>query len=131
MPTYDQYIQGSTVRGHYKAAQRSGELAATIGALGHLARIRWTDSTALCVVNRIRVGMSVSAAVTASVETNLRAIQVHTFTTDFTTAITKVNPAKCRMTMANSLMQGNGPGISTTAVLSGQTLTAFDAPFAM
>lgn len=134
---YIPYVSGNQILGHYAVAQRSGELAATIGALGHLARIRWTDTAASCVLNRISVGLTVSAAVTTAVEMNLRAIIVRQFTVDFTTAMTAIsmvgvgNTNKMRSWMGSSRMGTAGPGISTTAVLSGQTLTADAAPFAM
>lgn len=127
-----------TVLGHYTVAQRSGELAATIGAAGHLARIRWAPTLAntFCVLLRLRAGISVSAAVTTGVEMTLRAIIARQFTTDFTTAITNINMStlnsnKNRVSMGQSLMGTAGPGISTTAVMSGQTLTADAAPFAI
>lgn len=128
---FDTYFSGGASGGHYYAAQRSGEIAATLGALGHLARLRWTQATMKLVLKRIRVGISVSGAVTTAVEFNLRAIVVRNFTVDFTTAITMVNPSKARDEMPPSKMQAGGPGICTTAVLSGQTLTADAAPFAM
>ena len=60
------YASEGRVLGHYAVAQRSGELAATIGALGHLAAIRWADSTAYCVLMRVKAGWSISAADAAS-----------------------------------------------------------------
>lgn len=123
---YDPY---SAAGGHFYAAQRSGELAATIGALGHLARLRCPSSTSVILrLKRIKVGITVSAAVTTAVEFNLRAIVVRNFTTDFTTAITAVVPSKARGTMTDSITTAM---ISTTTVMSGQTLTADAAPFAM
>ena len=118
------------VLGHYAVAQRSGELAATIGALGHLASLRWADDTTYCVLMRIKAGWSISGAVTTAVEMNLRAIIARGFTVDFTTAATAANMAvppktgAMRGSMGSSLMGVNGPRIATTAVQSGQTLTA-------
>lgn len=132
-----EYASKGRVLGHYATAQRSGELAATIGALGHLASIRWANDNAFCVLMRIKAGYSVSAAITAAVEMNIRAIIVRGFTVDFTTAATACNMAaisdtnKMRKTMGTSLMGTAGPRISTTAVQSGQTLTADANPFAM
>lgn len=134
-----------TVRGHYKVAQRSGEIAATLGAAGHLARIRWapTQLNAFCVLQKLRVGISYSGAVTTAVEMTLRAIIVRQFTVDFTTAMTAINMATTAAGLTNamrvgatpamggSLMGASGPGICTTAVLSGQTLTVDAAPFAI
>lgn len=122
--------------GHYAVAQRSGEIAATLAAAAHLARIRWTDAAHFCVVHRIKVGISFSAAVTTAVEMTMRAIKVTGFTVDFTTNMTSISmgASKTNMmrgTMAQSLMGANGPGICTTAALSGQTMTADAAPFAI
>lgn len=125
------------VLGHYSVGLRSGELAATIGAAGHLASIRWTDATRFLLLHRIKVGYSVSGAITAAVEMTFRAIMVRAFTVDFTTARTLTalgvvaNTNKMRNTMGTSLMGANGPAISTTTVMSGQTLTADANPFAI
>ena len=124
------YASEGRVLGHYAVAQRSGELAATIGALGHLAAIRWADSTAYCVLMRVKAGWSISAAVTTAVQMNLRAVLARAFSVDFTTAVTRASmtvPSKAnamRNSMGSSLMGLNGPMISTTTVMSGQTLTA-------
>ena len=132
-----EYAKDGRVLGHYAVAQRSGELAATIGALGHLASMRWTSDDAFCVLMRLKVGWSISAAVTTAVEMNLRAIIARGFTVDFTTAATAINMATVmstnamRKTMGGSLMGVSGPRISTTAVQSGQTLTADSAPIGM
>ncbi len=132
------YLSGSSIFGHYAVAQRSGSIAATIGAAGHLARIRWTDPTRFCVVTRIKVGISVDGAITTGTELTLRAIIARGFTVDFTTAMTAINMATVAKTnamrggiMGQSLMGTAGPGISTTTVMSGQTLTADSAPFAI
>lgn len=124
------YSSEGRILGHYAVAQRSGELVATIGALGHLASMRWSDGTAYCVLMRIKAGWSVSGAVTTAVEMNLRAIIARAFTVDFTTAATAANMAvpprtgAMRANMGSSLMGVSGPRISTTTVQSGQTLTA-------
>lgn len=128
---HDTYYGSGGSGGHYYACQRSGELAATIGALGHLARLFWSQPSMKLVLKRIRVGITFSAAVTTAVEHSLRAIVARNVSVDFTTAITKVNPSRARQEMPPSRMETNGPGIGTTAVMSGQTLTADAAPFAM
>ena len=132
-----EYVKDGRILGQYAVAQRSGELAATIGALGHLASFRWAIDDAYAVLLRIRVGWSISAAVTTAVEMNLRAIIARAFTVDFTTAATAINMATVtktnamRASMGTSLMGTGGPRISTTAVQSGQTLTADNAPIGM
>lgn len=141
---YLPYISADKQRvlGHYKVAQRSGSLAATIGAAGHLARIRWTDATNYCVLLRLRVGITIDGAITTATEFTLRAIIARQFTTDFTTAMTAINMSTMTNVMRSSginamkpSLMGNistgGPGISTTTVMSGQTLTADAAPFAI
>lgn len=129
---------GGFIGGHYAVAQRSGSIAATIGAAGHLASIRWPSTTGVCVVNRIRVGITVDGAITTATELTLRAIVVRGFTVDFTTASTAINMATVPKsnsmrsgTMSSSLMGTAGPRIATTTVMSGQTLTADSAPFAI
>lgn len=132
-----EYVNQGRVLGHYAVAQRSGELVATIGALGHLASIRWAVDDAYCVLMRLKVGWSISAAVTTAVEMNLRAIIARAFSVDFTTAATAINMATVpstnamRKSMGSSLMGVTGPRISTTTVQSGQTLTADNAPIGM
>lgn len=128
----------STILGHYKTFQRSGEIAATLGAAAHLARIRWapTLSNASLVLLKLRAGISISADVTSGkIEMALRAIIVRGFTVDFTTNMTSLNLGTTKsnamrsITMNNSQMGASGPGICTTAALSGQTMTADAAPF--
>lgn len=132
-----EYVKDGRILGHYAIAQRSGELVATIGALGHLASVRWAIDDAYFVLLRLRVGWSISAAVTTAVEMNLRAIIARAFSVDFTTAITTINMVTIpstnamRRSMGSSLMGTAGPRISTTTVQSGQTLTADNAPIAM
>lgn len=131
-----EYNFAGRVLGHYAVQQRSGELVATIGALGHLASFRWAQNDAYAVILRIRAGWSISAAVTTAVEMNLRAVLAHAFSVDFTTAATAANmivPPKAgamSSNMGNSLMGATGPRISTTTVQSGQTLTADTNGFA-
>ena len=132
-----EYANSGRVLGHYAVAQRSGELVATIGALGHLGSIRWAVDDAYLVLLRLKVGWSISAAVTTAVEMNMRAIIARGFSVDFTTAATAINMATVpktnamRNSMGSSLMGTAGPRIATTTVQSGQTLTADSAPFAM
>ena len=131
-----EYVANGRILGHYAVEHRSGELAATIGALGHLASLRWSDSTAFCVLTRIKVGYSISAAVTTAVQMNMRAVLARGFSVDFSTARTLSNLAAVpkanamRSSMNGSLMGVNGPAISTTTVMSSQTLTADTDGFA-
>ncbi len=131
------YTGQGAVLGHYSVAQQSGDIAATLGAAAHVARIRWTDPTRYCVLLGIRVGWTVTAAVTVAVPMDMRAIIARGFSVDFTTNMTAislagvVNTNKMRASMGASLMGVNGPGICTTAAMSGQTLTADAAPFAV
>lgn len=132
-----EYKGVGSVLGHYAVAHRSGSIAATLGALAHSASVRWSDSTRYMVLLRIKVGITIITAVTAAVETVFRAIIARGFSVDFTTNSTAtdmatiVNTNKMRANMGASLMTTNGPRILTTAAMSGQTLTADAAPFAM
>lgn len=131
------------ILGHYSVVQRSGEIAATLGAAAHLARIRWapTLSNTYLVLMRLKVGISVSTAVNVAVEMTMRAIIARQFSVDFTTNMTQINMATVKATnamrstgslgMGNSLMGSAGPGTLTTAALSGQTMTVDNAPFAI
>lgn len=133
------FSNSAVVLGHYKVAQRSGSIAATIGALGHLASIRWaptTQTNANLVLTRLRCGITVDGAITTATEMTLRAIIARNFTVEFTTASTAISlvAGANRMDsgrMATSLMGATGPRISTTTVMSGQTFAADAAPFAM
>lgn len=131
-----EYKGVGSILGHYSVAQRSGAIAATLGALAHSASIRWSDSTRYFVLLRIKVGLTTISAVTAGVETVFRAIICRSFSVDFTTNITQIdmtqaNTNKMRANMGPSLLGTKGPCILTTAAMSGQTLTADAAPFAM
>lgn len=141
MPSYLPYrtLDGATLLGHYKVFHKSGALAATVGAAGHLARIRWApgSNSTLLVLLKLRVGHTVSGAVTTAVETAYQAIVHRQYTVDHSTAITNTsmsgtaNTNKARaLTMGTSLMGASGPGIATTAVISGNTSSADAAPFA-
>ncbi len=128
-----------SVLGHYSVAHSSGALAATIGALGHLASVRWapTTLTAFFVLVRIRVGISFETSQSDLTRFVFRAIVARGFSVDFTTASTAASMAgvantnKMRASMGTSLMGTAGPRIATTVVMSGQTLTADAAPFAI
>lgn len=130
------YAHLGAVLGHYAVAHASGATA-SLGAAGHLASIRWTDASRYLVLMRIRAGWSVTGAVTAATPMDLQAVIARGFSVDFTTASTATslaaiaNTNKMRSSMGASLMGVNGPRIATTTVMSGQTLTADAAPFAM
>lgn len=133
-----EYAGYGRVLGHYAVAQRSGTIVnSTLGALGHVASIRNPDPSAFVVLRRIKVGWSVMTAISIGLEINFRAIIARGFSVDFTTASTAISMAgvpntnKMRATMGTSIMGVNGPRISTTVVMSGQTLTADAAPFAI
>lgn len=125
------------ILGHYKTFQRSGEIAATLAANGKLASIRWPDQNAFCVLTRLKVGVSISADVTAAgIELAYKATVARGFSVDFTAAATALNMATIantnamRKTMGGSLMGTAGPRICTTVVQSGDTLTLDTNPFA-
>ena len=133
---------GNRIGGAYRMAQRSGEIAATPAALAHLARFRWapTDTSMLAVIHTIRVGVTVSAAITTATEMAFRAIVARSFSVDFTTNMTSVNMASANNGMTGAMrttvmrpsqLGTAGPGICTTAALSGQTMTVDNGPVGM
>ena len=131
-----EYAKDGVILGSYRVAQASGAVV-SIGALGHVGSIRWSDSTRYLVLMRIRAGYTITTAVTAAPQMDMRAIIARGFTVDFTTAATAIDMATIaktgamRSTMSSSLMGANGPRICTTTVQSGQTMTVDAAPIAM
>jgi len=134
----------AVVLGHYMIGQRSGSLAATIGALtlatgaNGLARVRWPTNSfgASFVLTRLRIGITVDGAVTTATEFSAQAVIARNFSVDYGTAITNISMvsqcgAMSPLMTNGSLMGATGPGIGTTAVMSGQTLAGDAAPFAM
>lgn len=134
------YAAKGNILGHYSVAQRSGEIAATLGAAAHLARVRWAppDGKSFFVLMRLRMGLSISADVTSGkIEQAYKATIQRGWKTDFTANITSIDLATLPRTnamrglMGNSLMGAAGPGICTTAGGTGQAMTADAAPFAI
>ncbi len=131
-----EYGNFGTVLGHYSVAQQSGSITA-MAAGGHSASFRWTDPSRYAVILRIRVGYCFNGAVTTTLPMDMRAIIARGFSVDFSsnqTAISMVgvsNTNKMRASMGASLMGTKGPTICTTVAMSGQTLTADAAPFAI
>jgi hypothetical protein len=121
--------------GFYKAGQVSGATV-SLGAAGHLASLRWTDTSRFLALLRVKVGWSVTGAITAATPMDVQAVVARGFSVDFTTASTQLslaavsNTNKMRANMGTSLMGALGPRIATTTVMSGQTLTADASPFA-
>lgn len=135
------YATKGRVLGHYSTFQRSGEIAATLGATGALASIRWPDQSltggSFAVLLGCRIGLSVSATVTAgTIEQAYAAWAIKGFTVDYTasntrlamSAVPKTNAM--RSNMSSSLMGAAGPAICTTAVMTGITGTLDANPFA-
>ena len=124
------------VLGFYGVAQASGATV-SLAAAAHTAALRWTDATHYLVLMRLRVGYSVTGAITTSTPMDLQGVIVRGFTVDFTTNATVINMGtvsntnKFRQNFGASLLGTKGPEIATTAAMSGQTLTADTAPFAM
>lgn len=132
------YSGVGTVYGHYAVAQKSGATV-SIGALGHVARLRWspTMSNLYCVLLKLRIGWIVTGAVTAATPMDFDASIARAFTVDYSTNIslvnlaTAVNTNQMRGSMAPSQMGASGPGICTTSAISGQSLVLDNAPFAI
>ena len=131
------FSNGATVLGQYKIAQVSGAIAATPTALDDWARIRWNPSNgnAKCVLLGLYAGWSVSGAITTAIQFTLDAIIARSYSVDHDTAITNVsmvgNAGKMHANMGASLMGATGPGICTTAPMTGETATLDAAPFAI
>jgi hypothetical protein len=97
------YTGYGKILGHYAVGQRSGEIAATLGAAAHLARVRWAppDGTSFLVLMRLKLGLSISADVTsAAIEQAYKATIVRGFKTDFTANITSIDMATLPRTNA-------------------------------
>jgi hypothetical protein len=130
------YANVGQLLGHYAATQVSGATV-SLGAAAHSASLRWTDTTRFLVLMRIKAGWSVTGAVTAATPMDMQAVIARGFSVDFTTNSTQLslaavtNTNKMRAGMGTSLLGASGPRILTTAAMSGQTLTADVAPFAI
>ena len=133
------YASEGRVLGHYAVNHRSGSMTGA-GALllaENVASLRWTDSTAYCVLMRIKAGWSVVTAITTAAEMNLGAFIARGFTVDFSSArtlsdlaaIPKANTV--RNSMGPSLMGVNGPAIATTIRMTGHTYAVNTNPFAI
>lgn len=125
-----------SVLGHYGIAQRSGNLTATpLAANSHLAGVRWTDTTRYFVLLRLKFGLTVSGAITTSLQKAFAAYILRGFSVSWSgnnTAIdmsTIVGTGKMRYTMGTSLLGTVGPQICTTAGFTGNTSTQDAAPF--
>lgn len=127
------FSNNAVVLGHYKTAQLSGAIAATPTALDHWARIRWvpSNSAARLVLTRLACGLSVSGAITTLIQFSLDACIARSYTVDHDTAITNLSLAsgvnRMHANMATSQMGATGPGICTTAPMTGHTLTLDNA----
>ncbi len=139
------YTSDGAILGHYAVALKSGATV-SIGALGHISRIRWAPAASLnnvfCVLMRIKVGFSIISAITTAVQMDFDAIIHRGYTVDHSAGITSANMAAVPRTnamrsgqglgaMSSSQMGTSGPGICTTVVISGNTSTADANPFAM
>ncbi len=126
------YTSGGVVLGHFKVAQVSGAIAATLAAASPLASFRWTDSSRLAVVTRVRLGYIVASTVTTGVPMDFSLTFARSFTVDFSSNNTQANLATKLKTGAlrtsmgsgsGSLLGTLGPQVCTTAAMTGQTQT--------
>lgn len=128
------FSQNGVLLGYYGTAQASGATV-SLGAAAHIGSVRWTDTTRFFVLMRVRVGWTVTGAVTLATPMDLQLVKATGFTTDFTTNSTAASLAtgqnKMRSNMGTSLLGVNGPRILTTAAMSGQVLTADTVPMNM
>ena len=139
------YTGDGSVLGHYAVAQQSGNTV-SVAAAGVVGRIRWAPSAALnnvfCVLMRIKIGWTVQSAVTAATQMVFDAAIARGYTVDHSSNITSANMAAVPRTnamrsgqglgaMGSSQMGTSGPGICTTAGMSGQTYTLDANAFAI
>lgn len=142
-PLPSKFAAGSTMLGHYSIGHVSGTLAATIGAMttttgaNALSRLLFPSNSygAKLVLCRLSVGQTIIGAVTTAVQTAFMASIARSVSVDFSTAITNTSMLLKNGAMdsafSNSQMGATGPGIATTAVMSGQTLIGDASPFAL
>lgn len=131
------YIYGSQKMGHFAIGQRSGPLSG-ISAGDVLARVRWPSPSGYGVLLRLEAWIAFSSQVTTPVEMALKATIVRSFKTDFTTNITAADlsgqtksGAVRGDSMGTSLMANQGPGIATTAGMTGGVYVADSDPFSI
>ena len=135
-----EYRGVGNVLGHYGVAQRSGAIdgVTPLTANSHIAGVRWAPSaTAYFVLLRLRFGLTVTTAVTISLQKAYAAFILRGFTVAWSSNNTAsnlaavVNTGKMRATMGASLLGTVGPQICTTLGMTGNTSTQDAAAFAM
>lgn len=116
--------QPSGSLGHYQLAVQTGAIGAGMAANGEIFQFRWTDSTRLCIINKISInGMFASTAFTAGGITLATAI-CRNWSADGTggTALTLTGDNnQLRSSMGASLL--GTARIATTAALGAGTKT--------
>lgn len=115
--------------GHYRIAATTGTLAATLAANSQLFYVRWTDSTRLCVVTRLKVSFQCLTVFTAGTLTDFgfdlfKATSVSAGGGG--TDLGALAKTKMRSSMGASLLDSSGlMRIATTGLLT--ALTTLDA----
>jgi hypothetical protein len=107
----------------------TGNIAATLAANSPLFSFRWGNASNFCIPDLIQVGVTVSAAITASVATSLQLVIARSFSASDTggTAVTLSSDNNVfRTSFATSLVTDSR--IATTAALSAGTRTLDSQP---
>jgi hypothetical protein len=136
------YTRGNTPGGNslgaYSVGLQSGVIAAApLGAGSVISSIRWApaNANALCVLQRIKVGLGVHAALTQANAFDMEALIARSFTADYSSNNTQVSMlvqnGALRSSMPNSQLTTKGPQICTTAGMTGATNTLDANAFAV
>jgi hypothetical protein len=112
--------------GHYKWGASTGILPAALGANSEIVQFRWSNSTNLCLITKIRVSAAVTTTFfAAGVPVEIDIIKSTAWTVAGTggTAPTLAATLKTRSSMGNSLIAAGDLRIATTAALGAGTKT--------
>jgi len=126
------YVPGQG--GFSSIGKRTGELTG-ISAGDVLARFRWPLNVGKAVLLRIRAAIDVSSGLSNMVQMALQGRKVTGFSADFTTNLTSADLQSLPGTglrsriMGPSMMANAGPGVATTAGMTGATLVKDTDPF--
>lgn len=120
-----------TTFGHYSWGGFSGIIPAALAANSEILQFRWSDSTRLCVIRKVRISASVSTTFfAAGVPMQLNMMKATGWSAVGTggTRPTVAAQLKKRTSMGNSLLGANDIGIATTAALGAGTKTLETTP---
>lgn len=110
--------------GHYRLSMASGTIGAALAANGELFQFRWTDTTRLCVVQKILISAGANAAATAAGLVTIEAAIARSWSADGsggTAATITGSNQKTRTSMGTTLL--GAARIASTAALTAGTKT--------